>query len=573
MKTRFAILFVFVVIGLTSCTPSVNEPSYVGRNTLAILLPKWTYYNNMNLQDSIIQTASPFFYQSIAARDTISVQYAGVYLAQARLLRDTNSDSTRFFIEQLKPFFKEGPYPNVAPMYYNIMGHWALKYELDYSEALSNYLKAFECAKERGDFDNQIVMLCNIVNIFYVRSDEQGTKYAKDALLLAEREEVAAFLKIAANIAMAQVCYLSSEIEESMPFLKKAHAMTLEDNVAYWFPVISLLYGDLYRASGDFDWAKNCYAEALAQTTSNTEPSTVSQIYLNFGRLYEELGEEQNAINLYMSGLEVTSETSNMEFRKELLKNITVLLYDQGKKTQAADYCRKYISFLDSLQVERKNRDFGTTQLAYAEVRHEWEMAQQELVLSKSRHRFSVFVFIFVIVLLIVSAVSVLYMKQRKHYRKMFRQYGEYYRRLISENKKQEVLLEKGTAVEHNELYAALYLKMEGLMREGVFRQKDLSLERMAAMVGSNRTYVSNTINKMANSSFYNYMNAYRIKEAIRILSDPATASTVSFKALADEVGYNSIQVFHKAFKEETGVTPGIYKSEILKMNRNYNSA
>lgn len=43
-------------------------------------------------------------------------------------------------------------------------------------------------------------------------------------------------------------------------------------------------------------------------------------------------------------------------------------------------------------------------------------------------------------------------------------------------------------------------------------------------------------------------------------MSDPDNAS-VSLKALADDVGYNSTQVFHKAFKEETGVTPGIYKT------------
>lgn len=520
--------------------------------------------------DSIVQSASPIFYRSLAANDTVVVQHAGVFLAQAYLLRDMNSDSTQRFIERLKPFFKAGPPPNIAPIYYNIIGHWALKYELDYSEALSNYLKAFECAKESGDFNNQIVMLFNIVNIFYVRSDDQGTKYAENALLLAANPNVNAFHKIAAHIAMAQVHYLSTEIEESMTFLQKAHAMTIEGNVAYWFPVISLLYGDLYRASGDFDRAKKYYTEALAQSTSNTEPSTVSQIYLNFGRLYEKMGEDQHAIDLYLNGLAVTNETSNMEFRKELLKNAAVLLYDLGRKTQAADYCREYISFLDSLQVERKNRDFGTTRLAYAEIQHEYEMTQQELALSKSRHRFSVFVFIFVIVLLIVSAVSIVYIRQRKNYRKLIRQYDEYYRRLISENRKQDVLLEKDTLAEHNGLYATLYLKMENLMREGVFRQKDLSLEKMAVMLGSNRTYVSNAINKMANSSFYNYMNSYRIKEAIRVLSDPATASAVSFKALADDVGYNSAQVFHKAFKEETGVTPGIYKSEILKMNRTY---
>lgn len=499
MKTGFALLCTFLIVACSPPHARRNDLSpYAGKDTLAVLMNKWNHYNKMNYQDSIVQTASPVFYRSIAAHDTVAIQHAGVFMAQAFLLRDMSSDSTRSFIEQLKPFFSRGPHPNIAAVYYNIMGHWALKYELDYSEALSNYLKAYECAKEAGHVNNQIVMLCNIVNIFYVREDDHGAKYAEDALLLAESEKANAFYKIAANIAAAQVRYLSSETGESMAFLQKAHAITLEENVAYWFPVISMLYGDLYRTAGDFDRAKEHYTEALAQTTPNTEPSTVSQIYLNFGRLYEDMGDKKNAIALYMKGLDVTDETNNMEFRKELLKRVAALWYDLGHKTQAADCYREYISFLDSLQVERKNRDFGKIQLAYAEMRHKWEMTEQELELSKSQHRLFVFIFVFAIVALLASAVSVLYIRQRKNYRELIRRYDEYYRRLISENRKQDILLETdaGADAEPNRLYETLYLKMENLMREGAFRQKDLSLEKMAAMTGSNRTYVSNAINK-----------------------------------------------------------------------------
>lgn len=117
-------------------------------------------------------------------------------------------------------------------------------------------------------------------------------------------------------------------------------------------------------------------------------------------------------------------------------------------------------------------------------------------------------------------------------------------------------------------MHYALYLKMEQLMKAGLFREKELTLDRMAEALGTNRTYVSNALNKVAGISFYGYIDSCRIKEATRILSDSALSEGISLKQLADDVGYNNIQTFFKAFKRETGVTPGNYKKEVLNLRK-----
>ncbi len=68
-------------------------------------------------------------------------------------------------------------------------------------------------------------------------------------------------------------------------------------------------------------------------------------------------------------------------------------------------------------------------------------------------------------------------------------------------------------------------------MKGGLFREKELTLDRMAEVLGTNRTYVSNALNKVAGISFYGYIDSYRIKEATRVLSDPGLAPTVSSAA------------------------------------------
>lgn len=43
----------------------------------------------------------------------------------------------------------------------------------------------------------------------------------------------------------------------------------------------------------------------------------------------------------------------------------------------------------------------------------------------------------------------------------------------------------------------------------------------MADLLGTNRTYLSQVINEQTQQNFTQYINNYRINEAIRLLSDP----------------------------------------------------
>lgn len=273
-------------------------------------------------------------------------------------------------------------------------------------------------------------------------------------------------------------------------------------------------------------------------------------------------------MELYLRGLKVSSDTHNMEFRKELLRKLSELLYDIGRDDLAESYYRQYTEFLDNFSVDDKDQEFAGKLMSYSEMQHEYESTLKELELSESRRGLYASGFV-IFAMIIISSVAIwLYFKQKKITREAIKRYEEYRRRLISENRKQDVIsasaqAQSGTQEAGMEM---LYLKIEELMRGGAFRDKELSLEKLASQLGSNRTYVSNTINKMAGISFYKYLDTYRIKEASRVLSDPTLSSSVSLKQLADDVGYNSPQVFTKAFKKETGVTPGVYKSEVSKI-------
>jgi AraC-like DNA-binding protein len=71
--------------------------------------------------------------------------------------------------------------------------------------------------------------------------------------------------------------------------------------------------------------------------------------------------------------------------------------------------------------------------------------------------------------------------------------------------------------------------------------------------------HLSQVINELLQQNFYEFVNSYRIKEAIRLLKDPKY-KTYTYEAIGFEVGFNSKSAFYKAFKKETNTTPAKFK-------------
>lgn len=533
-------------------------------DTLSVMIRKWSHYISTGRQDSIIITARPLYRSYAAAHDTVGVQCAGVYLAQAYVLLNEGYRATKALMDSIRPYFStERLDPDAASVYWNVTGNFALKYELDYAEALSCYLNAYRYAEKKMSVNSQIVVLFNIVNIYYVRFDSHGAEYAEKALALSEDSSAKAFNRIAANIAMAQVKYLSLKPDEALSYIQKAHVMAISNNAPYYNPIIQLLYGDIFTMLEDYDRAAQCYEIALDCST-NAEPSTIALIYLNYGKMREAQGQYDEALNLYSMGLALSERTRNLEFYEKLMDVFSSLLYETGRKDLAVEWYRKRAEFVDSFAVMRNEHALSDRQLHYAELEHDYETAVQEARLSENRRHLVTSMSVTVMVIILAVVFVIMYMRQRGMYRELVARYEEYRRRLKTES----VKVSETESEEDGADMRQLYLRIETLMHDGAFKDREMSLDKLARLSGTNRTYVSNTVNQMAGCNFYQYLDTYRVKEAARILSDPELSADVSLKELAYDVGYNSQQVFNKAFKKETGVTPGIFKYESLKIKK-----
>lgn len=109
-----------------------------------------------------------------------------------------------------------------------------------------------------------------------------------------------------------------------------------------------------------------------------------------------------------------------------------------------------------------------------------------------------------------------------------------------------------------------LMYKISTIMREKqLFTNPHLTIQDLAAAVGSNRTYVSNCINRCTGYSFSQYVARYRVEHAQQVLLNPKYNS--DHDAIADAAalsGFSSDQTFYRVFKDITGLTPLLYRQQ-----------
>jgi len=87
----------------------------------------------------------------------------------------------------------------------------------------------------------------------------------------------------------------------------------------------------------------------------------------------------------------------------------------------------------------------------------------------------------------------------------------------------------------------------------------DLSLDHLADLMDLHPGYISSLFKKEIGDTFVNYLNAYRIKEAQKLLK---THRHLSTQEIGCRVGIESKHYFNKVFKKYAGVTPGSYREE-----------
>lgn len=108
----------------------------------------------------------------------------------------------------------------------------------------------------------------------------------------------------------------------------------------------------------------------------------------------------------------------------------------------------------------------------------------------------------------------------------------------------------------------------ELFVNQKIYTQIDLKITHVSEMLNTNRTYISNIINKEFACSFSEFVNRYRILEAKKLLQEKSSKN-YSLDHISEKAGFGSLHTFIRVFKESEGITPGRFRDQVYSSAQN----
>lgn len=192
----------------------------------------------------------------------------------------------------------------------------------------------------------------------------------------------------------------------------------------------------------------------------------------------------------------------------------------------------------------------------------EAEIDRQQIKLQRNR-----FIYLTVILLLVLTALTYiirLYRRKKAAYEALVRRslhWADPDNELSEHAVQQETTDDVDTdAIEENHrLFACLEEKMQS---EKLYLQADMTIEKLASLIGAQRHLLSYAINNVAGKNVSQYLNEYRVKETVRIIN--AHKNKVLYvEELYEQVGFSSRTSFYRVFKQATGLSPLEFKKNL----------
>ncbi len=91
------------------------------------------------------------------------------------------------------------------------------------------------------------------------------------------------------------------------------------------------------------------------------------------------------------------------------------------------------------------------------------------------------------------------------------------------------------------------------------YRDKNYSAKQLAEDLKTNTRYISAVVNVKFNMNYTSFVNKFRIKEAMNILSSEKYKD-LNMEDISDMVGFSNRQSFYASFYRINGMTPREYK-------------
>lgn len=387
-----------------------------------------------------------------------------------------------------------------------------------YSESLEYYNKIKPEIAFNPSMQNEVVKSYMELN----KPDSARIYLA--ARLLSERGD-----KIVLNCMMAET-YITEELEDSaFVFLDRAMKSYKER-------------AKNYQKKGKEPILPNCF---------------LSPCYL-FADLLWKKGKIQQASQYYMIVEPLMKERVKTPVRMELqikaLTNFSSFCRETKQYEKALDLLARRDSVLQTyLEFKAKNdKKNYAERLKIQELKH-------ELNESEDANRVNTHVAAICIFLLVISVAATF--KSISMYRKLKKQGAVNYRLQGMIKKCDEGDASESHSVSMDQYELLFWQALHKVRDEQYFLKSDLTIETLADVLNTNRSYLSVSINRFCDKGFSVWLNNFRIQHAEQLMRENPS---IALKDLPEQCGYATTGTFVRNFKRCHNMSPSEFMNKLL---------
>ena len=436
---------------------------------------------------------------------------------------------------------------------HNITGVYNLINAIEYENALHHFYEAIDCAEKSGSTDAYYMLLINVSIIHYIRQDPAGLATAGEICDYGRRTGDSYFMYTGA-LMYAYMYHSLGNDQEALRYIREAEQWP-EHSVGS--NSYEPLYASVLASLGRNGEAESVFLHCLEVHRSDDSTMQVEAL-AGYGKFLAGNKRYREAVEYYRRGLDITEKYQLYFYGYGIYQELAEVYSAMGEHDRAVEYLSMYYDLKDRVFNVEKERSFNSLIRQYEGQKNANELQHRDVQLLKQRQLIELVVAAFIVAVVVVLAVVLRNRSQNMMYRQLVVKYNAY-------QKREKELLERLDAVKQDGLggengtIRLLFDRLSDFMRqEKMYAVKNLTVEDMAARLGTNRSYLSRAVNTYAGVSFNAWLNSMRIKESIKLLSE----TDMPIKKVADEVGYANLTTFYNNFIKETGVPPSKFRTE-----------
>ena len=506
--------------------------------------------------------------------------YALIYQGQARIMLGKTQEGLQDLLGA-KRLAEIQHNDSALCSVYNGLGLYEQNVTCDYYRSLNYYREGCDIAERCGHRLLYCLLVANIAEVLTLRNEEAGLEYAEKCYLLG-RQNNDPYLIYCGAISMARNLCLNRKMEEAWRYTREADRLSKRYDFKNRSDIYNT-YGEIALEAGDYMKAGLYYEQAIREHGFSQAAYVVST-YVGYGRALIAQKKYKSALEKLQIGKEISEKNITSLFRREVYLLLSACYDRLGEPKEALEYYKKYTAESFRLYNEDKERTEKELMVRYETEKRNKELAQKNMLLQKEQNRVMALVGITFVVLIVVLLFYINYRRKNRLYKQIVRESvdwlakeRQFSKRIAEQEKQLQELIGKAGAVDggrysgsslNKDSQQELFGRLERLMQnEQVYKNSLFTREKMAELLGTNRTYLSQTINEQTGLTFTHYMNKYRIEEARRILADPQDDTPI--KAIAADLGFSSVTTFYTLFKAVVQMSPDQYRKHARSLREN----